>query len=260
MQEHQLLSQVASISSNIGQWMLQQRVSPELIETKSLNNLVSFVDKGAEERFLTGLSTLIPEAGFIAEEGSGSMNQSGLNWIIDPLDGTTNYLHGIPAWCTSVALIDGSELILGVIHDPNRNETFTAYRDQGAALNGTSFRVSEEKKLSQSLIATGFPYDDFGRQEEYLDLLGFLTKNTRGIRRLGSAALDLAYVAHGRFELFYEYGLNPWDVAAGILIVQEAGGRVSCFDGSNNPIFGDDILASNGFTHDEMMRAIAEFF
>ncbi|MCH2199984.1 MAG: inositol monophosphatase [Flavobacteriales bacterium] len=256
----QLLDALVDLSKETGQWMLEQQVNPEQIETKTLNNFVSFVDKGAEERFVTGLQKLLPEAGFIAEEGTGTPNKSGLNWIIDPLDGTTNFLHQFPVWCTSVALINQGELQLGVIYDPNRHECYTAIRGEGAFLNDEPISVTKKTELKDCLLATGFPYDDFGRQAEYLDLLGVLTQRTRGIRRLGSAALDLAYVACGRCDLFYEYSLNPWDVAAGALIVNEAGGTVTGFNAGDDPIFGDDILASNTSTHVEMLGVIQKHF
>lgn len=255
-----LLPQVEQLTQQVGKWLLEQRISPEAIETKSLNNFVTFVDKGAEEQLVAVLSSLLPSSGFIAEEGTGSPVKDGYNWIIDPLDGTTNFLHQVPVFCISIALHFQGELLLGVIHDPNRNETFSCAKGHGATCNGNPIHVSTATSLADSLLATGFPYDDFGRQEQYLNLLGHITKNTRGVRRLGSAALDLAYVACGRCDLFYEYALNPWDVAAGILLVQEAGGTVSDFQNEDNALFGKDILASNSGTHQEMLQAIERFF
>lgn len=260
MELRHLASQVEQICKEVGDWMLEQRVSPEAIETKSLNNFVSFVDKTAEEKLVQRLGELVPEAGFIAEEGTGVRNNEGYNWIIDPLDGTTNFLHGIPVFCISIALQQQHDLVLGVIHDPNRNETYSAVKGEGSQLNGNPIFVSKTTQLEDALLATGFPYDDFGKQTEYLQLLGFITKNTRGVRRLGSAALDLAYVACGRCDLFYEYALNPWDVAAGILLVQEAGGKVSNFAGEDDALFGEDILASNGNTHQQMLNAVSRYF
>jgi len=217
------------------------------------NDLVSRADKEAETLFVEALEQLIPEAGFIAEEGTSTRKGDRFNWIIDPLDGTTNYLYGIPCYCTSVALIDGDELVLGVIYDPERNECFSAVKGQGAKLNGEPIHVSRQANLSKSLIATGFPYDNRGRQREYLDILEKVNRNTRGIRRLGSAALDLAYVACGRFDAFYEYGLNPWDCAAGALIIKEAGGQVSDFKGEENYLFGSSILSTNGKIYSDML-------
>jgi len=260
MEPNQLVSQVEELCVEVGKWMLEQRVSPEAIETKSLNNFVSFVDKTAEEKLVNILHDLAPKAGFIAEEGTGTPNKNGCNWIIDPLDGTTNFLHGIPVFCISIALEINHELVLGVIHDPNRNETYSAVKKGGSKCNGHPISVSKTLQLEDALLATGFPYDDFGKQEEYLKLLGEITKRTRGVRRLGSAALDLAYVACGRCDLFYEYALNPWDVAAGILLVREAGGSVSNFAGEDDALFGDHILASNTHTHPEMLEAIQRYF
>jgi myo-inositol-1(or 4)-monophosphatase len=235
------------------------RFTEASVESKSLNNLVSYVDKGAERRFVDGLGKLLPEAGFIAEEGTG-VRVAELNWVIDPLDGTTNFIHGIPCYCTSVALMRGNEVLLGVVLEVTRGECFSAWSGGGAFLNGAAIRVSGRKALAESLLATGFPYDDFGREAQYMDLLRALMRNSRGIRRLGSAAADLAYVACGRFEAFYEYGLNPWDVAAGALIVQEAGGTVTDFSVGDNYVFGEEIVASNGAVHAELIGPIGKFF
>lgn len=256
-----LTQQVEELSRDVAAFILAEAkdFSSDKVESKSFNNLVSYVDKTAEERFVKGLSTILPEAGFIAEEGSGQPKE-GLNWIIDPLDGTTNFIHGIPCYCTSVALIDDTELLCGVVHEVNQAESFSAFKNGGAFLNGKPIQVSEKSTLSESLLATGFPYDDFEREKEYMQLLNDLMHASRGLRRLGSAAADLAYVACGRFEAFYEYGLNPWDVAAGILIVQEAGGSVSDFSGGNNHIFGEEIIASNGKVHADILSRIEACF
>lgn len=229
------------------------------VESKSLNNLVSYVDKGAEQRFVEGLSRMLPEAGFIAEEGTGTRGAE-LNWVIDPLDGTTNFIHGVPCYCTSVALMSGNDVLLGVVLEVTRDECFSAWKGGGARLNGTAIHVSARKALVESLLATGFPYDDFGREAQYMDLLRALMHNSRGIRRLGSAAADMAYVACGRFEAFYEYGLNPWDVAAGALIVEEAGGTVTDFNAGTQYVFGEEIVASNGAIHAELIGPIGKFF
>lgn len=259
MDLHKLCDEVALISREVAAWIAQQRVQLAEIESKSLNNLVSFVDKGAEEQFVVRLSALLPSAGFIAEEGTGERSSGEYNWIIDPLDGTTNFLHQLPLWCTSVALMHNDILVLGVIADHNHGEVFTAVRGGGAFCNGKPIRTSSTQQLRDALLGTGFPYHDFGRQEAYLRLLGKVTRSTRGVRRPGSAALDLAYVACGRFDGFYEYRLNPWDVAAGILIVREAGGRVTEFYADGDPVFGDDIIATNGHIHTEFQALVAQF-
>lgn len=257
--------QIVELSRTVGDWMFNERknFSQQKVEEKSFNNLVSYVDKEAEQKFVAGLESILPTSGFIAEEGTSNKKGEQYNWIIDPLDGTTNFIHGIPAYCTSIALIDdlSNELLIGVIYDPNQQECFHASKGNGALLNGIKISVSPEPKLERSLIATGFPYDDFKRQKEYMDLLLDLMHQSRGIRRLGSAAIDLAYVACGRFETFYEYGLNPWDVAAGALIVKEAGGEVSDFSKGNNYVFGEEILTSNNTSmHHQMLENIGKWF
>lgn len=256
-----LTAQVITLSRSIAAFIRTEsaRFTEASVESKSLNNLVSYVDKGAEQRFVDGLAELLPEAGFIAEEGTGERGPE-LNWVIDPLDGTTNFVHGIPCYCTSVALMRGDEALLGVVLEITRDECFSAWKGGGSYLNGTPIKVSDRRTLVESLLATGFPYDDFGREAQYMELLRALMHNSRGIRRLGSAAADLAYVACGRFEAFYEYGLNPWDVAAGALIVQEAGGTVTDFQGNGHYVFGEEIVASNGLIHPELIGPIGKFF
>ncbi|MFN0031750.1 MAG: inositol monophosphatase family protein [Flavobacteriales bacterium] len=253
--------EIVRISKEIGAWMkLQTSVSEQNAELKTENNLVTYVDKESERRFVAALSTLLPEAGFVAEEGTGEKKENGMNWVIDPLDGTTNFVHRVPVWCTSVGLCDGNEPIVGVIYDPNTNECYSAWKGGGAWLNDERIAVSKIETLSSSLIATGFPYDDFGRENQYLQLLKEMTHATRGMRRLGSAALDMAWTACGRFEAFYEYGLNPWDVAAGTVIVREAGGLCTEFAGGNNPVFGDDMICSNGQIHAALMEVVKKYF
>lgn len=256
-QLQQLTTEVEKICVEIAAYIREE--APKLTEagvsTKSANNLVTHVDHTAEDRIVEALEKLLPDAGFIAEEGSG-VQGAGLNWVIDPLDGTTNFVHGVPCYCISIALVDGTEPILGVVHEVTRDERFTAWKGGGAYLNGEPIRVSRRKDLQDSLLATGFPYDDFGYETEYMDLLRELMHRTRGIRRLGSAAADLAYVACGRFEAFYEYGLNSWDVAAGVLLVREAGGRVSGFRITKDPVFDEEIVATNKAIHDELLEVI----
>lgn len=257
-----LLVPLINISREVGQFLKaeQAQISASEIEFKgSARDLVSRADKEAEKLFVSFLENLIPEAGFIAEEGTSKKVGEVYNWIIDPLDGTTNYLHGIPCYCTSVALMKGREMVLGVIYDPVHDECFSAAKGQGAQLNGLPIAVSDQTNRNEAFLATGFPYDNRGLQEKYLRILGNMNTQTRGIRRLGSAALDLAYVACGRFDGFYEYGLQPWDCAAGILIIEEAGGKVSEFDGGNDPVFGLTMLSSNGHLHDGLSHILEDF-
>ncbi|RAU84285.1 inositol monophosphatase family protein [Pontibacter arcticus] len=228
------------------------------VEMKGFNNLVSYVDKEAEKQLVEALRELLPEAGFITEEETDNTKGERYNWIIDPLDGTTNFTHGLPNYCVSVGLTDGDDVVVGVVYDPNRDECFSAHKGGGAFCNDAPIKVSEAPKLGNALIATGFPYYDFGLTQQYLQVLGSFMGKSHGVRRLGSAALDLVYVAIGRFEGFFEYNLNPWDVAGGAIIVQEAGGKVTKFTEGGDYIFGREIVASNGKIHSEMLETIAE--
>lgn len=257
MELSRLTAEVERISMEIAEFIRDEasRFTESGVSIKSANNLVTHVDHTAEDRIVEALEKLVPEAGFIAEEGSGEQG-TGLNWVIDPLDGTTNFVHGVPCYCVSIALLDGTDPLLGVVHEVTRDERFTAWKGGGARMNGKKIDVSGRSNLQESLLATGFPYDDFGREAEYMELLRELMHRTRGIRRLGSAAADLAYVACGRFEGFYEYGLNSWDVAAGVLLVREAGGKVSGFAPGVDPLFGEEVVASNGNIHEELLSVI----
>lgn len=261
MELRQLTDEVVQLSRQVAAFIRTESTlfRSDQVESKSFNNLVSYVDKTAEQRFVEGLEKLLPEAGFIAEEGTG-IRKEGVNWIIDPLDGTTNFIHGIPCYCTSIGLLRDGQVELGVILEITRDECFSAYKGGGAWLNGTRIHVSNCSEMNDSLLATGFPYDDFEQEEEYMGLLNDLMHQTRGIRRLGSAAADMAYVACGRFEGFYEYGLNPWDVAAGVILVREAGGTVSDFSNGNNFLFGEEILATNGNIHHDLTNRITNRF
>ncbi|MCE7039859.1 inositol monophosphatase family protein [Dyadobacter sp. CY312] len=235
--------------------------SRDKIEYKDLNNLVSYVDKEAEKLLVAGLSKILPEASYITEEGTTGQepDPEALNWIIDPLDGTTNFIHGIPVYCVSVGLARGKDLLLGVIHQPNMDEMFYAWKDGGAWCNGKKLQVSTTPLLQESLIATGFPYYKFEKQKRYMHILELLMRKTHGIRRMGAAAVDLAYVAAGRFDGFYEYNLNSWDMAAGVLLIKEAGGTVTDFNGGDNYLFGGDIIAAAG-AHQELVEVIRANF
>jgi myo-inositol-1(or 4)-monophosphatase len=236
-------------------------VKNQQIETKSLNSLVSYVDKKAEEMLVEGCMKILPEAGFITEEETieKSADKEWL-WIIDPLDGTTNFLHSLPFFSISVALQHRGKTVMGLVCEVNRRELFYAIKNEGAFLNGKKISCSSTEKLTDSLLATGFPYYDFGRREAYLKLLGELMPKSRGIRRLGSAALDLAYTACGRFDAFFEYSLAPWDVAAGAFIVEEAGGIVTDFTGGDNYLYGKEIIATNRGINKEMSELLMSHF
>lgn len=243
--EH-LLSRTRPIVDEVAVFIKKQlgEVASEQVETKELNSLVSYVDRTAEERLVAGLSELLPGAAFLTEEETVEQSEAEYRWIIDPLDGTTNFLHQLPCFAISVALEWKGEIVLGIVHEVSRREQFYAWKNGGAWLNGKRIHVSNTADLKNSLVATGFPYRDFGQMEKYLDVFRFFMKNTRGIRRFGAAAVDLAWVACGRFEVFFEYGLSPWDVAAGILLVKEAGGELSDFKRGDDFLFGEELIAA----------------
>jgi myo-inositol-1(or 4)-monophosphatase len=230
------------------------------VEVKGLNDLVSFVDRQTEELLKDSLGKIIPGCRFLAEEsGKTDSQNSSYRWIIDPLDGTTNFVHAVPVYCISVALEYKESTLLGVVMEVNSGELFHAVRGEGAWLNDKKISVSGAHALSESLLGTGFPVNKFARVGDYLRLLEDLVRSSHGLRRLGSAAYDLCNVACGRFDAYYEIGLSPWDVAAGALIVSEAGGKVSDFGGGENYIFGEEIIASNGHIHQELQSRIQHF-
>jgi len=226
-------------------------------EKGQFNNLVSYVDKEAEKKLVSILKKILPQAGFITEEGTIEQSTSHeYNWIIDPLDGTTNFLHGLPIYSISIGLIHKQETILGVVHEIVHDESFHAVKGGRAYANNHVIRVSSALSLSESLMATGFPYYRFDKTDAYLNIVKTFLDKSHGIRRLGSAAIDLAYVACGRLDGFFEYNLNPWDVAAGAFIVQQAGGTVTDFNGGNNFLFGKEMCSSNTAIHPEMLEII----
>lgn len=257
-----LCQDVCKLTKQVGMFIKSERLkfSTESVEIKGKNDFVSYVDKTAEQKLVEGLALLLPESGFIAEEGTSSKKGEIYNWIIDPLDGTTNFIHGIPCFAISIALTKNNKLVLGVIYEINLDECFYAWEGSKAYLNEKEISVSKTQKLADSLIATGFPYYNYERQDEYMELFKHFMKNTRGLRRLGSAATDLAYVACGRFDGFYEYSLRAWDVAAGAFIVQQAGGTVTDFQGNENYIFGEEIVAGNKACFDEFLGSVKTYF
>jgi myo-inositol-1(or 4)-monophosphatase len=228
------------------------------IEQKNgFNNLVSYVDKEAERRLVSAFRKIYPQAGFITEEGTVEQSKTNeYNWIIDPLDGTTNYLHGLPIYAISVGLTRNDTPVLGVVYHIVRKECFHAIVDDNAYCNDHMIQVSSVPTLRESLLATGFPYYHFDKRDMYLDIIKEFLENTHGIRRLGSAAIDLAYVACGRLEGYFEYNLNAWDVAGGVVIVQQAGGVVTDFKGGNDYLFGGELCVGNKSMHPEMLDLV----
>lgn len=258
----QLCADVCSLCRETGDFILTERKSltESGIEAKGQNDFVTFVDKASEERLVSGLSKLFPEAAFITEEQTIVQEDKEYRWVIDPIDGTTNFIHGLPLFSISIALMRNDKVILGVVHEVSGNECFHAVEGGKAYLNDQEIQVSDRQLLKDSLIVTGFPYKDAGRLEQWMRLFMHLLRKSHGVRRLGSAAIDLAYVACGRFEAFYEYGLSPWDVAAGTFIVQQAGGAVSDYSGGDNYIFGKELLAGNARMNQELLDVIRDQF
>ncbi len=257
----ELATAVSSIAGFAGQFILQQQAifTNKKVEKKGHNDFVSYVDRGAEEIIVNGLLDLIPEAAFHTEEATTERTSAEYTWVIDPLDGTTNFIHGVPCFAVSIALLQNNEPIVGVVYEINQNEMFTAVKGGGTHLNGIQIHVSNCENVSESLIGTGFPYYDYHLMDRYLELFKHLMQHSRGLRRPGSAATDLAYTAAGRFDSFYEYSLSPWDVAAGVLLVREAGGAVTNFDGGDDAIFTEEIVASNGRVHEEMLALVQKY-
>ena len=259
MKEWKELSiQIGDLARSTGRWIAEEQsdFNSERVEIKDHNSLVSYVDKRAEEQLVEGLSQLLPEAGFITEEATVTNERKELSWVVDPLDGTTNFIHGIPLYAVSIGLLQEDELVCGVVYECGRDELFRAALGSGAFCNGTPIRVSAANELSQSVLATGFPYHDFSRVERFNKLLADLYRSTRGLRRCGSAATDLAWVACGRFDGFFEYGLNSWDVAGGALLVKEAGGRLSDFQGADDFLFGKSIISSNSHIFEAFQQMV----
>ena len=260
-----LTCKVCGLVKSVGEWIKMQlgAVEEKDIDTKSLNSLVSYVDKQAEAKLLEGLLQALPHSKTLAEESNpeAQLNDEDYFWIIDPLDGTTNFLHQLPFFSISVALYKGGEILLGVVFEVNRAELFYAWKGSKAAyLNGKEIHVAQREHFSQTLLATGFPYYDFAYQTHYMKLFAALMPQVRGLRRLGSAALDLAYTACGRFDGFFEYSLSPWDVAAGAFLVQQAGGTVTDFEGGKNYLLGKTIVAGSAYTHPKLQAEIALYF
>ena len=257
-----LCQKAVEIVLEVGEFIRSQkgRVGADRIEEKSKNSLVSYVDQTAEEKLVQGLGVLLEEPTFLTEEGTVIARKGTYRWIIDPLDGTTNFLHNIPVFSVSIGLEHNDELVMGIVYEVNQDECFYAWKDGGAYMNGVPIKVSPTPKLADSLLATGFPYYDYSLMQKYLGTLQDLMKDTRGIRRLGSAAVDLAYVACGRFEGFFEYSLNPWDVAGGVVLVKEAGGLVTDFKGESDYLFGGSILAASPTIHQAVLAVLGKHF
>lgn len=237
------------------------RIDGDSIRDKGVHDLVTHVDLAAQERILSVLRDAFPDFGVLAEEdadshGGGDPSEE-FRWIVDPIDGTTNFAHGVPPYAVSIALQHATGIVVGVVYEVSRDELFDAVRGGGFRVAGRPARVSATRTLGDSLVTTGFPYRSYGHVDAYLGVLRTFMERTRGVRRPGSASVDLAYVAAGRFDGFFETGLMPWDVAAGSLLVTEAGGRVTDYAAAGDPVFGRQILASNGLVHAAMQEVLS---
>ncbi|MBA2379968.1 MAG: inositol monophosphatase [Blastocatellia bacterium] len=250
-----MLNFAIETARDAGRILLEKFGRIDTVTKKGDINLVTEADLASEALIIERIKSHFPRHSILAEEAGNAVvigGEGGHKWIIDPLDGTTNYAHGYPCFCVTIALENDGEIVLGVTYDPTRDELFTAEKGKGAALNGKPMRVSSTDILGNSLLVTGFPYD-IKQREDFARHLTELLLNSRGVRRDGSAALDMAYVACGRFDGFWEEGLNPWDVAAGKILIEEAGGTVTYYDGSQFSIYRPPVCASNGLIHSEML-------
>ena len=239
--------------------VLMQKLGAAKISNKGDIDLVTEADVASENLIIERIRSYHPQHGILAEESGEAVlvggKRSEWKWIIDPLDGTTNYAHGYPCFCVSIALEHNGVIEIGVIYDPVRDEMFAAERGDGATLNGRRIRVSEVEELKDAMLCTGFPYNVRERPDFTRDFANF-TMAAQAVRRDGSAAIDLAYVACGRFDGFWEDGLSPWDIAAGMLLIEEARGKVSNFDNEPLSIYTKKVLATNGLVHDAMLRVL----
>ena len=253
-----LCTEVQELARKTGEFIReeQKKISTTDVQKKDVTSLVTYVDKTVEETLVNALKKMIPEAGFVAEEGTADSNNEKYTWIIDPLDGTTNYIHGLSPHSVSIALKENDELVLGVVYEVGLNEMFYAWKDSPAYLNGKEIKASTTIEPINTLIGTGFPYYDFDRIDDYIACMKELMKTTRGLRRFGSAAVDMAYVACGRFDAFYEHALHAWDIAAGAFILQRAGGKICDFNGGNNWLFGGEIVAASASYFDSFYGTI----
>lgn len=252
--------QVAINSSKAaGDFVLKNMQRATKIDFKGRVNMVTGVDKGSQEIIVSKILKEFPGAGILAEESGESNVESDFKWIIDPLDGTTNFVHGFPCFAVSIAVEINGRIKVAVVHDPYHQETFYAIEGGGAYLNGSRIRVSQVNRLINSLLATGFPYELNEYFYKNMEIFKALYQKCQGIRRAGAATIDMCYVACGRFDGYWEFYLNPWDVATGYLIVKEAGGKLSNASGREFSIYGHEYVATNGLIHDEILSVIKNF-
>ena len=254
-----IISLAIEAAQRAGKFLKENVGNITTIEEKSTEiNLVTDIDKRSEAMIIGMIKEKFPEHAIIAEESGNTIGTSEYRWIIDPLDGTTNYTHGFPMFCVSIGVDHRGELIAGVIYDPMRDELFSAEKGSGAFLNGKKIRVSNEDRMIRSLLITGFPYNIGENPDHAIEHFNNFVIAAQGIRRLGSAAIDMAYVACGRAEGFWEVHLHPWDMAAAIVIIREAGGVVTDFSGKPMNVYTPNIAASNGKIHADLLRVLSK--
>ena len=261
---NEVLTTVEQIARQAGDVLREAYYQPRHVDHKGAVNLVTQTDRDAEALIVAALREHFPDTAILAEEGGViDGKDNGQLWLIDPLDGTNNFAHGFPVFAVSIALREGADVLLGVVYDPLHDECFSAVRGQGATLNGEPIHVSGASDLQQGLLATGFPYDRQTADDNNSDALALFLRRAQGIRRAGAAAIDMVWVACGRLDGYWEMRLYPWDIAAGLLIVREAGGRVTDYQGNSDNaalLTGRAMVASNGLIHDEMLAVLGTLY
>jgi len=258
----EITAQIGKIAKEAGAFIKEQqfKITPSDVKIKEKASLVTYVDKESESMIVDEVKKLLPNAGFITEEGTATQQHGETyQWVIDPLDGTTNFIHDVCPHSVSIALTKNNIPQAGVVYEIGQNELFSAWKGGGAWMNGKQIHVSKASEHVDALIATGFPYYNFDVIDNYIKALNFFMVKTQGVRRMGSAAVDLSYVACGRFDGFFEHALHSWDIAAGIILVQEAGGKICDFKGQGNYLFGGQIIAANPAYFPSFSKKIQEF-
>ena len=254
--------QVCELAREAGAFIRKERetFSKDKVEVKGVHDFVSYVDKASENIIVERLKSILPEAAFLTEEQTVERAEAPLTWIVDPLDGTTNFIHGLYPNAVSIALMHNEEMVIGVVYEVGLNECFYAWKDSKAYLNGKVITVSDAEALDSCLIGIGFPYHNFSRLDSYFSCIRYFAEHAQAMRRTGSAATDLSYVACGRLDAYFEYSLNAWDVAAGAFILQRAGGKVADFSGSNGYLFGQEMVAANAKVFSNFIAIIKKNF
>jgi len=256
MDLNKILAKAIKIVVETGDYIYCLSNRKKRISYKGAVNLVTQFDNIAQREIVNYLKKEFPDYGILSEENISYDTHKKIKWLLDPLDGTTNFAHNLPIWAISIGLEVEADIVLGIVYDPTRKELFSAIKGRGSFLNGKKISVSKTKKLGESLLVTGFPYDIRVSKENNLDYFARFCLTAQAVRRLGSAALDLCYTACGRFDGYWELKLSPWDQAAGSLILKEAGGKITDFKGKPFDIYGKEVLGTNGYIHRQMMEVL----